>query len=372
MLDTRRSVEKQKCSTAHARARAPRPRAMPRENDDVNTADASPSAAAFFADDERYVPRAALLRASRIGERLRATWSARRIAGDAAPETIVVVTSGGTTAPLERAQVRCVDNFSSGARGARLVEELLRRGDCDVVMLQREGSCAPHERMVNESLVNDARAREIGRAPHALDAFETNSCGVLTQALRGVEAESERLIVVRFKTLYEYLTSLKATCEAVGDEAKARGGRAVVVLAAAVSDFYVPWCDLPEHKIQSSAHGAAGLELTLKPVPKMLGMIKHEWCPEAFAVGFKLETDVDLLADKARKSLERYRLDAVVANELTTRYDYVTVFAADGSSKKLERDPNPRPPTLGLGYGAASLDGQIVDELLRLATARHP
>lgn len=395
MLDTRRSVEKQKCSTAHARARAPRPRAMPRENDDVNTADASPSAAAFFADDERYVPRAALLRASRIGERLRATWSARRIAGDAAPETIVVVTSGGTTAPLERAQVRCVDNFSSGARGARLVEELLRRGDCDVVMLQREGSCAPHERMVNESLVNDARAREIGRAPHALDAFEmvkdgaadeflgatrirardaggTNSCGVLTQALRGVEAESKRLIVVRFKTLYEYLTSLKATCEAVGDEAKARGGRAVVVLAAAVSDFYVPWCDLPEHKIQSSAHGAAGLELTLKPVPKMLGMIKHEWCPEAFAVGFKLETDVDLLADKARKSLERYRLDAVVANELTTRYDYVTVFAADGSSKKLERDPNPRPPTLGLGYGAASLDGQIVDELLRLATARHP
>ncbi|ABO93671.1 predicted protein, partial [Ostreococcus lucimarinus CCE9901] len=219
---------------------------------------------------------------------------------------IVVVTSGGTTAPLERAQVRCVDNFSSGARGARLVEELLRRGDCDVVMLQREGSCAPHERMVNESLVNDSRAREIGRAPHAL-------------------------IVVRFKTLYEYLTSLKATCEAVGDEAKARGGRAVVVLAAAVSDFYVPWCDLPEHKIQSSAHSAAGLELTLKPVPKMLGMIKHEWCPEAFAVGFKLETDVDLLADKARKSLERYRLDAVVANELTTRYDYVTVFAADGS-----------------------------------------
>ncbi len=53
-----------------------------------------------------------------------------------------------------------------------MVEELLRRGDCDVVMLQREGSCAPHERMVNESLVNDARAREIGRAPHALDAFE--------------------------------------------------------------------------------------------------------------------------------------------------------------------------------------------------------
>jgi phosphopantothenate-cysteine ligase len=103
----------------------------------------------------------------------------------------------------------------------------------------------------------------------------------------------------------------------------------------------------------------------------MLGMIKREWCPEAFAVGFKLETDVDLLADKARKSLQRYRLDAVVANELTTRYDYVTVFTADGSSKKLARDSNPPSPRSGLGYGADSLDGQIVDELLRLAFARH-
>ena len=31
---------------------------------------------------------------------------------------IVLVTSGGTTAPLERSAVRFIDNFSSGSRGA--------------------------------------------------------------------------------------------------------------------------------------------------------------------------------------------------------------------------------------------------------------
>lgn len=49
--------------------------------------------------------------------------------------------------------------------------------------------------------------------------------------------------------LYEYLILFKVMCEVVGDEAKARGGRVVVVFAAVVSDFYVLWCDLFEYKI---------------------------------------------------------------------------------------------------------------------------
>lgn len=39
---------------------------------------------------------------------------------------IAVVTSGGTTVPLERNCVRFVDNFSSGRRGAISTEELLK------------------------------------------------------------------------------------------------------------------------------------------------------------------------------------------------------------------------------------------------------
>lgn len=35
---------------------------------------------------------------------------------------IVVVTSGGTTIPLERNTVRFIDNFSTGTRGAKSAE----------------------------------------------------------------------------------------------------------------------------------------------------------------------------------------------------------------------------------------------------------
>jgi phosphopantothenate-cysteine ligase len=43
---------------------------------------------------------------------------------------VAVVTSGGTTVPLERRCVRFIDNFSSGQRGALSTEELLQVGRC--------------------------------------------------------------------------------------------------------------------------------------------------------------------------------------------------------------------------------------------------
>jgi hypothetical protein len=38
---------------------------------------------------------------------------------------VVVITSGGTTVPLERRCVRFIDNFSSGSRGAKSAERFL-------------------------------------------------------------------------------------------------------------------------------------------------------------------------------------------------------------------------------------------------------
>ena len=45
---------------------------------------------------------------------------------NAAQRPVVVITSGGTTVPLERNTVRFIDNFSVGTRGAASAE--LRRG----------------------------------------------------------------------------------------------------------------------------------------------------------------------------------------------------------------------------------------------------
>jgi phosphopantothenate-cysteine ligase len=64
---------------------------------------------------------------------------------------IALVTSGGTTAPLERECVRYLDNFSTGTRGACAVEELLKRGYA-VIHLQRTGSASPFGRIVGNVL----------------------------------------------------------------------------------------------------------------------------------------------------------------------------------------------------------------------------
>ena len=87
-------------------------------------------------------------------------------------------------------------------------------------------------------------------------------------------------------------------------------------MAAAVSDFYVPWASLPEHKIQSST---GSLELNLQTVPKCLPLLTQEWAPQAFHVSFKLETDKDILIKKAQAAIAKNGVHCVVANMLETR-----------------------------------------------------
>ncbi|XP_069096876.1 phosphopantothenate--cysteine ligase isoform X2 [Pleurodeles waltl] len=100
-------------------------------------------------------------------------------------------------------------------------------------------------------------------------------------------------------------------------------------LAAAVSDFYIPASEMPEHKIQSSS---GPLQITMKMVPKMLAPLVKDWAPEAFVISFKLETDATLLIPRARKALETYRHQVVVANLLDTRRSSVVVVTSNSES----------------------------------------
>ncbi|XP_024532504.1 phosphopantothenate--cysteine ligase 2 isoform X1 [Selaginella moellendorffii] len=123
------------------------------------------------------------------------------------------------------------------------------------------------------------------------------------------------------------------------------GRHAMFYFAAAVSDFYVPWNSMMEHKIQSDD---GSMTMQLAPVPKMLGLLRKHWAPEAFCVSFKvfhflftlllysssieqsfisyqLETDVDILLKKVRSSLCKYGMHAVVGNELDTRKNRVVI-----------------------------------------------
>lgn len=54
---------------------------------------------------------------------------------------IVVVTSGGTTVPLERNCVRFIDNFSKGTRGALSAEQFLQVG-CEALLAAQPAPAA--------------------------------------------------------------------------------------------------------------------------------------------------------------------------------------------------------------------------------------
>ena len=58
---------------------------------------------------------------------------------------ICLVTSGGTTAPLERNTVRFIDNFSGGTRGAASTEHFLEQGYA-VIFLTRKSCLRPFSR----------------------------------------------------------------------------------------------------------------------------------------------------------------------------------------------------------------------------------
>ncbi|KAJ7527321.1 hypothetical protein O6H91_16G048400 [Diphasiastrum complanatum] len=132
-----------------------------------------------------------------------------------------------------------------------------------------------------------------------------------------------KLLKVQFTTLFEYLQILQIVALAMNG----LGHHAMFYLAAAVSDFYVPWDSMVEHKIQSDS---GSLAMKLAPVPKMLALLRNHWSPLAFCVSFKLETDKDILLKKARSAREKYGMHAVVANELLTRKERVIVVTDDG------------------------------------------
>ncbi|CAI5782629.1 Hypothetical predicted protein [Podarcis lilfordi] len=197
--------------------------------------------------------------------RVRAWAEAQRARG----RRVALVTSGGTQVPLEARAVRFLENFSSGRRGAASAERLVRAG-YGVCFLYRTRSAFPWARALPLS------------GPALLDVLRVQD----------------------------------------GDA----GSSAMFYLAAAVSDFYIPASEMPEHKIQSTD---GPLQITMKMVPKMLSPLVKEWAPEAFVISFKLETNPSILIDKAKQALEKYRHQVVVANVLDSRRTSVIVVTKD-------------------------------------------
>lgn len=236
----------------------------------------------------------------------------------ASSKRVVCVTSGGTTVPLERKCVRFIDNFSSGNRGAASTEYFLKE-EYAVIFLSRRGSMQPFCR----ELPSDPLLRCFEALPGGSVQVEVQYQHSITAAISKYREASGGgdLLCLPFTTLFEYLQLLRILATAM----EVLGPRAMFYLAAAVSDFYVPWAAMVEHKIQS---GAGPLAMELAGVPKMLPLLRKVWAPRAFAVSFKLETDMTILLKKARGALEKNGMHAVVANELQSRRTQVTVVTS--------------------------------------------
>ncbi|XP_062109954.1 phosphopantothenate--cysteine ligase 1-like [Humulus lupulus] len=267
--------------------------------------------------------------------------------GNGGARRIVCVTSGGTTVPLEQRCVRYIDNFSSGHRGATSTEYFVKAGYA-VIFLYRRGTFQPFCR----SLPDDP----------LLECFElTDGSNIKVQesyseAVKRAIAEHHSavnkgfLLKLPFTTIFEYLQMLRM----IAMSTSKLGPKAMFYLAAAVSDFYVPWQSMAEHKIQSAS---GPLNMQLAQVPKMLPVLRQEWAPTAFLISFKLETDSKILLKKAAGALEKYRMNMVVANELLTRKEEVVVVTSS-ENIRVSRDKN------------VGVD-DVEDPLIQLLVERH-
>ncbi|KAG9313606.1 phosphopantothenate-cysteine ligase [Chiua virens] len=245
---------------------------------------------------------------------------------------VVLVTSGGTTVPLELNVVRFLDNFSAGTRGATSAEYFLKQGYA-VIFMHRQFSLQPFSRNYSHSTHpfldfleidhGDSYPRSNDPEPHI--TVKTSERAALWSVLRAYKAvqTAGTLHTLTFVTVNDYLYLLRA----ISQEMRRLGPKAMYYLAAAVSDFFLPRQKMSEHKIQS---GKGSLHIEMDQVPKVLKPLVSEWVPAGFVVSFKLETDETLLIPKARQALERYGHQVVIGNDLHHRKYRVVLVSPKG------------------------------------------
>lgn len=241
---------------------------------------------------------------------------------------IALVTSGGTTVPLENNTVRFIDNFSAGTRGATSAEYFLENGYA-VIFLHREFSLLPYSRHYSHTtncfldyMIEKDNKVEIN------PEFADKMLVVLRKYNRARISNS--LLLLPFTTVNQYLYTLKS----VSTILQKLDSKALFYLAAAVSDFFLPSSRMPKHKIQAQPSGK--LVVDLEQVPKFLRRLVDSWAPQAMIVSFKLETDSSLLIKKASEALKRYQHQLVIGNLLQTRKNQVVFVKPDGTENWIE------------------------------------
>ncbi|ELU45086.1 phosphopantothenate-cysteine ligase [Rhizoctonia solani AG-1 IA] len=273
---------------------------------------------------------------------------------------IVLITSGGTTVPLELHVVRFLDNFSAGmffpcyhgrgnsltdtsagTRGATSAEYFLKAGYA-VIFMHRQFSLQPFSRHYSHTtnpFLDFLELHPPAEGSNGDQPVITVSPSKRTQLAEVLATYQEvhrarTLHTLTFVTINDYLYLLRG----ISSILKSAGRKGMYYLAAAVSDFFVPRKRLSEHKIQSRK---GSLIIEMDQVPKILKPLVEEWTFGGFVVSFKVSVKChkDLLIPKARAALERYGHQVVIANRLDNRkYEVIFVTRADdGPGSKIPK-----------------------------------
>jgi len=353
---------------------------------------------------------------------------------------LALVTSGGTSAPLEHNCVRYIENFSTGTRGAHAVEEFCKRGYA-VIHLKREGSVSPFGRVlgnllkcgsggptfdslgvlfdcsgtgnsedeedgdgiddesseVNKTVASSfdpwmysninqqqSSAKSIKSSPQSKQRGELSlnprlvNSAQMQSTLRNYKRIKRQglLLSIEFNTVDDYLYKLQLCSEAI----QICGSLALVYLTAAVSDFYIPEEKRTLHKIQSRDYGIQSsststigkdskvtengaqiqpdntLTMTLYPVTKVIPTLRRIWCPHAFVVSFKLETDASILRQKSVLAMEKNDVHLVIGNELATRYEKVFILSRTNDNDVMNSTDDGRYDTSNLRRAGYHID----------------
>lgn len=137
---------------------------------------------------------------------------------------------------MEHNTVRFVDNFSAGTRGSSSAEYFLDHNYA-VIFMHRQKSLEPFTRHFTGQqffdmldITDNGQSTSITVKPDSVDVFAP----ILAKYKQA--RESQMILYVSFTSVVDYMWLLRAACECLA----AFEERAVLFLAAAVSDFYIP------------------------------------------------------------------------------------------------------------------------------------
>jgi hypothetical protein len=106
------------------------------------------------------------------------------------------------------------------------------------------------------------------------------------------------------------------------------------------------------------------ITISLKQVPKMLGLLTREWAPNSFVTSFKLETDENLLLQKAEKAIKNYYVSLVIANLLHNRRNHCIIVSQQDFPNCLEMDNFQYDHINRNESGEVYIEGTLVNEIV--------